>query len=100
MTTTEEAEEMAEKLDVDARNMANGFNVNAIAAHHVAPAAAMLRDLAAERDRLREALENIARQKRTDELVTEFDVEYADFEGGFDECVNAARAALKGDSDG
>lgn len=40
------------------------------------------------------ALREIAKQKRTDELETEYDVEYADFEGGFDDCINRARAAL------
>lgn len=52
---------------------------------------------AAERDnaRLREALEEIARQKLTDELETEADVEYADFEEGYDCCIRRARAALK-----
>lgn len=43
---------------------------------------------------LREALEEIARQKRTDELVTSVDVEYADFEQGYDDCIDCARAIL------
>jgi phosphosulfolactate phosphohydrolase-like enzyme len=47
----------------------------------------------AERDRLAEYLGRIARQKRSDELETEADVEYADFTDGFDACVNVARAA-------
>lgn len=40
------------------------------------------------------ALREIARQKRTDELGTKYDVECADFEGGYDECISRARAAL------
>lgn len=43
-----------------------------------------------------EALNEIARQKKTDELETEYDVEVADFESGYDECINRARAALNG----
>lgn len=45
--------------------------------------------------RMREALEEIARQKRTDELETELDAEHADFEGGYDACIDRARAALQ-----
>ena len=41
-----------------------------------------------------EALEDIANQKRTDELETEYDVECADFEGGYDACIDVARAAI------
>jgi len=41
-----------------------------------------------------EALREIARQKKTDELETAGDVEYADFEGGYDMCIDRARAAL------
>lgn len=48
----------------------------------------------AEVERLREALSEIAKQKRTDELETEYDVECADFEGGYDLCIDRARAAL------
>lgn len=40
------------------------------------------------------AMEIIAKQKRTDELDTEHDVEMADFEGGYDAAINVARAAL------
>ena len=40
------------------------------------------------------ALREISRQKKTDELETEYDVECADFEGGYDACVDTARAAL------
>ena len=43
---------------------------------------------------LLEALREIARQKRTDELETEYDVECADFEGGYDAIINGARAAI------
>jgi hypothetical protein len=54
-----------------------------------------VRALEAENARLREALEEISRQKKTDELITELDVEYADFEGGYDACIDTARAALQ-----
>lgn len=50
---------------------------------------------AQQRERaLVDALEDIAKQKRTDELDTEHDVEMADFEGGYDAAINVARAAL------
>lgn len=42
-----------------------------------------------------EALEDMANQKRTDELETEYDVECADFEGGYDACIDVARAAIR-----
>jgi len=42
-----------------------------------------------------ERLTEIARQKKTDELETEYDVECASFEDGFDFCVDRARAALR-----
>lgn len=48
----------------------------------------------AQAKRLWEALEKIAKQKKTTELVTAHDVEFADFEGGYDECIDTARAAL------
>ena len=48
----------------------------------------------AERDALLDALTDIAKQKRTDEQDTEYDVEHSDFEGGYDTCVNVARAAI------
>ena len=54
-------------------------------------------ELAAAQQReagLRAALDEIAKQKRTDELATEYDVECADFEGGYDACIDRARAAL------
>lgn len=41
-----------------------------------------------------DALAEIAKQKKSDEFDTEYDVEVADFEGGFDSCVDRARAAL------
>lgn len=47
-----------------------------------------------EIERLRAALTDISRQKKTDELDTEYDVECADFEGGYDLCIDRARAAL------
>jgi hypothetical protein len=54
--------------------------------------------LAARVERLEGALREIARQKKTDELDTEYDVEVADFEGGYDMCVDRARAALSTDA--
>ena len=50
--------------------------------------------------RLREALEKIAGQKRTDELETPYDVEYADSEQGYDDSINIARAALNKEGEG
>ena len=41
-----------------------------------------------------EALREIARLNKTDELETEYDVEVADFEGGYDLCIDRARATL------
>jgi hypothetical protein len=41
-----------------------------------------------------EALRDISRQNKTDELNTEYDVEFADFEAGYDACISRARAAL------
>jgi len=48
---------------------------------------------------MKEALEEIARQKKTDELETEYNVEVASFEDGYDLCIDRARAALSGDGD-
>lgn len=45
------------------------------------------------------ALREIAGYLRTDELATEYDVECADFEGGYDACIDRARAALDGTAD-
>lgn len=44
-----------------------------------------------------DALENIAKQKTTDELKASDELEYenADYEGGYDTIINLARAALK-----
>ena len=53
--------------------------------------------LRASEARMREALVEIARQKKTDELETEHDAEVADFEGGYDACIDRARAALQGE---
>lgn len=50
--------------------------------------------LGQEVGRLREALEKISTQKKTNELDTEYDVEFADFEDGYDMCIDTARAAL------
>ena len=48
----------------------------------------------AERDAARAALAEIARQKKTTELETEYDEAVADFEAGYDACIEVARAAL------
>jgi len=53
--------------------------------------------LEAENKALREALEEIAKQKKTSELDTEYEVEHADFEGGYDSCIDRAREALAQD---
>jgi hypothetical protein len=53
-----------------------------------------LKEAADEIEKLRTALRDIARQKKTDELDTEYDVEVADFEGGYDSIIDIARAAL------
>lgn len=45
-------------------------------------------------ERLREALQCVASQKRTDELETSYDVEFADFENAYDQMIEKARAAL------
>lgn len=52
-------------------------------------------DRAAETKRMRDALRRIAIQKKTNELVTEYDIENADFNHGYDTCIDVARAALK-----
>ena len=41
-----------------------------------------------------EALRDIARQKRTDELASKHCAEFADFEGGYDACVDVARTTI------
>ena len=45
-------------------------------------------------EQLEAALREIACQKKTDELETSHDVEFADFEDGYDRCIDTARAAL------
>lgn len=45
-------------------------------------------------DELARALLEIAREKRTDELITEYDVEVADFEAAHDMFIDRARSAL------
>ncbi len=55
---------------------------------------AMAPDLAAALLKAEEALANIASQKKTDEIETEYEAECADFEAGFDTCVDVARSAL------
>jgi len=52
-------------------------------------------DAIAEVARLRKALEAIAGQKKTNELLTEYDAEVADFETGYDTCIDVARAAVR-----
>ena len=49
---------------------------------------------AAQPDPREAALRDIARQKKTDEMDTEYDVEYADFEGGYNAIIDVARRAL------
>ena len=49
---------------------------------------------AAQPDPREAALRDIARQKKTDEMDTEYDVEYADFEGGYNAIIDVARVAL------
>lgn len=53
--------------------------------------------LAKRIEQLEAALREIAKQKKTNELVTEYDVEMADFEDGYDMCIDRARAALAGE---
>ena len=50
---------------------------------------------AAQPDPREAALRDIARQKKTDEMDTEYDVEYADFEGGYNAIIDVARVALR-----
>jgi hypothetical protein len=59
---------------------------------------ARLRQKDARVERLREALVEIAKQKKTDELETEHDVEVAAFEDGYDACIDRARAAIAEDA--
>jgi hypothetical protein len=91
--TTEEAERLAGIWWIQGRETMNR--------DLYAGTATALRSLAAERDalnaenaRLWEALRDIARQKKTDELDTEYDVEVADFEGGYDSIIDIARVAV------
>lgn len=57
------------------------------------------REAQVEIKRLTEALKEIAGQKKTSELDTEYDVECADFEAGYDACIDRARAALQENAD-
>ena len=50
---------------------------------------------AAQPDPREAALRDIARQKKTDEMDTEYDVEYAEFEGGYNAIIDVARVALR-----
>ena len=54
---------------------------------------AQVRELVASNAVMREALENIAKQKQADELDYD-DYRSADFQSGHDGCVKAARAVL------
>jgi hypothetical protein len=58
---------------------------------------AALERLRAENKSMVNSLRWIAGQKKTDELITEFDAEYADFEGGYDAIIDVARAELRGE---
>jgi hypothetical protein len=40
-----------------------------------------------------EALGNIARQKKTEQIEAEGETEFSDFEGAYDMCIDVARAA-------
>ncbi len=44
--------------------------------------------------KLIEAVEEIARQKKTTEMSND-DLDFADFEGGYDACIDKARAILR-----
>ena len=55
---------------------------------------AMARNLAEALLKAEKALANIASQKKTDELETEYEAECADFEAGYDVCIDVARATL------
>lgn len=72
-----------------------GREIIADAVRKMNEAAARIEELEAEVVTATEALEDIARQKRTDELETEYDVEVADFEGGYDAIIDVARAAIR-----
>lgn len=50
--------------------------------------------LLAEIERMQEVLKTISGQKKTTELETVADVEYADFEQGYDDMIDFARATL------
>jgi hypothetical protein len=41
-----------------------------------------------------EALGNIARQKKTEQIEAEGETEFSDFEGAYDMCIDVARAVL------
>lgn len=62
------------------------------------PVGETLRLLVRQRDHMKAALEDIAKQKKTDELETEYDVEVADFETGYDTIIDVARKALNASS--
>lgn len=44
--------------------------------------------------KLREAVGEIARQKKTNEMSRD-ELDFADFEGGYDACIDKARAILR-----
>ena len=72
----------------------------AIAAWNTRATPDPLSDLRAKLAVAVEALSEISKQKKTTEISTEYEVEFADFEDGYDTCIDEARAALaqiKGD---
>ncbi len=80
---------VGQRNDANFPNTKNDINLE-VAAVNALPA------LCEEWKRMREALTEIAKQKKTDELETMTDVEYADFEDGYDASIDRARAALGG----
>jgi hypothetical protein len=60
----------------------------------VKKAEAYAAELEAKLEKAVEGLREIARQKKTDEFETKYDVEVADFEDGYDLCIDRARATL------
>lgn len=94
-TTTSAVERLAAKLAEWSETPYEGDPMIDALLSGVPEAAAILRALVAERDRLREALADIAHQKKSTEFGDTQGYMDADFEGGYDECVTRARAALE-----
>lgn len=59
---------------------------------------ALLPEFASKNATMQAAIEDIANQKKTTELETEYDVEVADFEDGYDTIIDVARKALSASS--